>query len=129
MVTEVFMLVLTVLLLFVLVLAKSMFLMPMNKISYFFGTRDEPPNTNIQVKRVERTIDNHKEGLLLFAPIILIGAVTDGFNSTTALAAQIFFGARVLHALCYMWGIVYMRSLFWVVGILAWLTILVQVAF
>lgn len=127
--TELFMLVLTVLLYFILVAARAIPLLQINEMSYFPGNRDDAPNTNDTVRRIERTIDNHRDGLLFFAPVVLAGAAAGGFNGATALAAQIYFASRLVHAICYIMGITYVRTLVWVIGIVAWLTIVVQVAF
>lgn len=68
------------------------------------GPRDEmPPPTPFQA-RTKRVVDNHREGLTVFAPIVLAAAVAGVSNDWTALGAQLFFYSRVAHAVIYLTG-------------------------
>jgi uncharacterized MAPEG superfamily protein len=49
------------------------------------------------------------ENLLLFAPIVLVAHATGVSNETTVLGAQLFFGARLAHAVIYMAGLPWIR--------------------
>lgn len=81
------------------------------------GNRDDLPEPTGRFARAKRVVDNHREGLILFTPFVLILAVTDGFTAMTALGAQLFFYSRVIHGLTYLVGVPYVRTLAWVVGI------------
>ncbi len=68
--------------------------------------------------RAKRNVDNMRENLWFFAPGILIAAIIGMSNQWTILGAQIFFFARVLHAITYLTGWPYIRPLFWFAGII-----------
>ena len=75
-----------------------------------------PPPTAFQA-RMKRVVDNHREGLILFAPLALIAAQQGVSTSTTVLGAQLFFYSRVAHAVLYIAGVPAVRPLAWAVGI------------
>ena len=83
------------------------------------NSRDNLPEPSTLQLRMKRVVDNHREGLALFAPLALIVAVADMSNPTTVMAAQVFFYARVAHAVLYVFGVPLVRPLAWGVGILA----------
>jgi uncharacterized MAPEG superfamily protein len=76
--------------------------------------------------RMLRVVDNHREGLTMFAPLVLIAAVANLNNSYTALGAQLFFWSRSVHAILYVVGVPMVRPLAWAVGIAG--TVLVLLA-
>lgn len=81
------------------------------------GSRDNlPPPSRLQA-RVGRCVENHREGLTMFAPLVLIAALSHVSNPTTVLGAQLFFVSRVLHAGIYLAGLPKIRPLAWAVGI------------
>ncbi len=53
----------------------------------------------------------------MFAPLVLVAAVAHISNPWTVLGAQLFFYARVVHALLYLIGVPWVRPLAWGVGI------------
>ncbi|MFM8820296.1 MAG: MAPEG family protein [Phenylobacterium sp.] len=77
--------------------------------------------------RALRVVDNHREGLILFAPLILVAATTDALGTTTALGAKLFFYSRVGHAVIYLLGVPKIRPLFWIVGLIGTLMVLAAV--
>lgn len=85
---------------------------------YTLGNRDEareaPTGWNA---RMRRTSANMNENLLLFAVLVLVAHVAGKANATTALGAEIFLAARVAHAVIYVGGIPYVRTLAWAVGV------------
>ena len=74
--------------------------------------------------RMLRVVDNHREGLTMFAPVILIAAVANLNNSYTALGAQLFFWSRLVHAALYITGVPMVRPLAWAVGMVATVMVL-----
>ena len=66
---------------------------------------------------MKRVVDNHREGLTLFAPLVLIAAVTHTTSPTIVLGSQLFFYARVVHAALYVFGVPLVRPLAWAAGI------------
>lgn len=75
------------------------------------------PPTVIQA-RTKRLTDNFRENLWFFAPLVLIAAAADISNQWTVLGAQIFFFARLAHAIWYAAGWPIVRPLFWLAGII-----------
>jgi uncharacterized MAPEG superfamily protein len=67
--------------------------------------------------RTLRCVDNHREGLTIFAPLVLVAALTHVSNGTTVLGAQLFFYSRVAHAVLYFAGVPMIRPLAWAVGL------------
>ena len=81
------------------------------------GARDDLPPPKPFQARTKRVVDNHREGLTLFAPLVLIAAVAHIHSDGTALGAQIFFYARLAHAALYLLGAPLVRPLAWAAGI------------
>ncbi len=77
--------------------------------------------------RALRVVDNHREGLILFAPLILVAAMTGALGATTALGAKLFFYSRLAHAVVYLLGLPMIRPLFWAVGLVGTLMVLAAV--
>ncbi len=69
--------------------------------------------------RLTRNVRNHVEGLVLFAPLVLVAAVSGISNLWTQSAAIAFFISRVLHFFFYAAGITPLRSIVWLVGFLS----------
>jgi uncharacterized MAPEG superfamily protein len=67
--------------------------------------------------RLNRAIKNQIEGIVIFAPILLAVEFANFTNETTALGAQIFVFARVVHAIVYTIGIPWFRTTAWAAGV------------
>lgn len=76
------------------------------------------PPTVIQA-RAKRLTDNFRENLWFFVPLVLIAAVAGVSNPWTVLAVQIFFWARLAHAVWYIAGWPLVRPVFWFVSLVA----------
>lgn len=81
------------------------------------GARDDLPAPKPFQARTKRVVDNHREGLTIFAPLVLIAAVAHISSNWTVLGAQLFFYSRVVHAGLYLLGVPLVRPLAWAVGI------------
>lgn len=79
------------------------------------------------VRRANRTHINLVESLPAFAALVLVAHVTNTANGTTAIAAAVFFWARVAHAVVFWLGIPFLRTIVFAVGVLAQLAIFVQI--
>lgn len=90
------------------------------------NSRDGLPAPTGFHARMLRVVDNHREGLTMFAPLILIAAST-GFTPMTALGAQLFFYSRVVHAVLYVFGVPLVRPLVWAVGLVGTVLVLLAV--
>jgi len=83
------------------------------------NSRDNLPAPNTYLARMKRLVDNFRENLWFFAPLVLIAAVSDISNQWTVLGAQIFFFSRLAHAIWYIGGWPLLRPIFWFAGIIA----------
>lgn len=73
------------------------------------GSRDDLPEKPVFHARVTRLRDNSIENLLMFAPVVLAANVAGVSNDATVLGAQLFFYARVVHAVVYLAGLPLIR--------------------
>lgn len=76
--------------------------------------------------RASRAHHNMLENLVLFAALVLIAVVTNKTNPATLLGAQLFFWGRLAHALIYVAGIRWLRTLAWLVSVIGLILIFVQ---
>lgn len=88
------------------------------------NNRDNLPEPKPFQARMKRVVDNHREGLLMFAPLVLIANMTAVSNDSTVLGAQLFFYARLAHAIIYITGLPMIRPLAWVVGLIGTMMVL-----
>lgn len=93
--------------------------LPQLGLGYLAAARDEGRQTHGMAARAERCLTNSVVAMVLFAPAVLILAVRDGFTANTLLAAQAFLIARILYAPVYWFGIPWLRTAIWMVGLLA----------
>ena len=123
---ELLMLALSVALLFVLIVIQATAGVSAQGMDVMAGHRDvlKPPSP--WQARTKRCVDNHREGLTLFAPLILIAAHLGISTDLTVWGAQLFFYSRLAHAVIYLAGWPKVRPLAWAVGIIG--TVMVFVA-
>lgn len=88
------------------------------------GNRDTVYAVPPWIERVRRTHANLVENLVPFAALVLAAHVSGKADSTTATAATVFFGARVVYTALYVAGIPYVRTMAFGVGTLAQVIIL-----
>jgi uncharacterized MAPEG superfamily protein len=123
---ELTMLALSVALLFVLILIQATAGAQAQGAGVMAGNRDDLKPPSIWQARTKRLVDNHREGLMLFAPLVLIAAHQQVSNEMTVLGAELFFASRVAHAIIYMAGVPWVRAVAWSIGIVG--TILIFLA-
>jgi len=75
------------------------------------------------VVRANRTHINLVESLPSFAALVLVAHVSGAAGGTTAVAAAVFFWARLIHALVFLLGVPYLRTLIFTIGVIAQLVI------
>ena len=124
---EIIMLVYSVALLLVLVLIQATAGVRAQGAMPMAGPRDDLPPPKPFQARTKRVVDNHREGLTMFAPLVLAAALVHVSNYWTVLGAELFFWSRVVHAGLYLAGIPMVRPLAWLVGIAGTLMILLAV--
>jgi uncharacterized MAPEG superfamily protein len=77
--------------------------------------------------RMLRVVDNHREGITMFAPLVLIAAAANIHNGTTVLGAELFFWSRLVHAILYIVGVPMVRPLVWAVGVVGTVMVLLAI--
>ena len=77
--------------------------------------------------RAKRAHMNMVENLVPFAALILTAVVAQKLGPLTALGAQLFFWGRVAHAVSYIAGIPYVRTLGYLVAVIGMVLIFVAI--
>ncbi|MCE9522250.1 MAG: MAPEG family protein [Alphaproteobacteria bacterium] len=88
------------------------------------GARDKLGEPSVWQARTKRCVDNHREGLIMFAPLILAAASMGLSNSMTVWGAQLFFYSRAAHAVIYLAGLPYIRPIPWTIGMIGTVMVL-----
>jgi uncharacterized MAPEG superfamily protein len=100
--------------------------LPQVGIGALAGNREKMPALDGLAGRALRAHYNMLENLPLFAALVLVAAVAGRANATTALGAEIFFFARLVHAVVYLVGIPYLRTLVWLASMIGLAMIFLQ---
>ncbi|KUF12668.1 MAPEG family protein [Pseudoponticoccus marisrubri] len=66
--------------------------------------------------RLVRALDNHFEGLILFAIAVMVITYADKGDGVTAVLSGVYLVARILYVPAYYWGLTPWRSLIWLAG-------------
>ncbi len=118
MTTELWMLLGSTAILFVLIILQAINIDLNFGVKYALSNRSELVTKTLIGGRIDRAIMNLREGLALFTPVVLILAVAEISTGLTKTGAIIFFIARIIHAITYVLGIIGIRSFSWFVGII-----------
>ncbi len=89
------------------------------------GNRDDVPAPEGWMGRAKRAHLNLVENLAPFAALVLIAHVAGKADASTALGAQLFFWARLAHAVVYVAGIAWVRTAAYAVSVAGMAIILV----
>ncbi len=115
---EVQMLFWVLLLLFALLLSQVLTIISTYGLFAGVGNREDFPAVKPGFGgRLDRSVQNLKENLLFFIPLVLLTVILNVSNPMTVLGAQLFAGGRVAHALIYMIGIPWLRTLAFMVAV------------
>lgn len=98
-----------------------------HKLGDLAGSRDGIIDNNPRTMRAKRANQNMIEGLLLFAPLVLIAAQSGRLSETTALGTALFFWGRVAYAPLYWFGVPWLRTVAWTVSLLGILLVFSEV--
>jgi uncharacterized MAPEG superfamily protein len=90
------------------------------------GYPENPPVLPHWAERAKRAHINMAENLAPFAALVLVAHVTQSANATTALGAAIFFWAKLVHAIVFIAGVPWVRTLAFTVSIIGEFLILSQ---
>jgi len=88
--------------------------------------RDEPIHLTGTAGRLQRAMNNHFEGLILFTIAVVVVTFSDQSTIITQGCAHAYLIARILYVPAYVQGLSPWRSLIWAVGFLATLIMIVS---
>ena len=105
------------------------FAVPANRelgVGYTSSPRDIPPSRQLSIgtARLQRALNNHFEGLILFTLAVVVVPLSGQSTPVTQTAAWVYLGARILYVPAYYLGWRPGRSAIWAVGFFATLTLL-----
>ncbi|MBA4325310.1 MAG: hypothetical protein C0426_09795 [Rhodobacter sp.] len=108
----------------------TLFAVPANQelgVGYTSSPRDRPPSRQISTVtgRLQRAMNNHFEGLILFTLAVVVVTLGDQSTQITQFAAWTYLAARILYIPAYAFGWRPWRSAIWSVGFFATLTMIV----
>jgi len=88
---------------------------------YTSSARDRPPSRQLSEKtaRLQRALNNHFEGLILFTIAALLVTLSNQSTAFTATCAYAYLVARLLYIPAYAFGWRPWRSAIWAVGFFA----------
>lgn len=94
---------------------------------YTSSPRDRPPSRSMSVTtaRMQRAMNNHFEGLILFTLAVVVVTLAQQSTLATQYAAWTYLGARILYVPAYYLGWRPWRSAIWGVGFFATLTMII----
>lgn len=83
------------------------------------GYPENPKPQSLWAQRLKKAHANAVENLVVFATLVLVAQVAGVTAPALGLAALIYFWARVVHAVSYMLGIPWVRTLSFTAGFIA----------
>ena len=91
------------------------------------GNREDMPRFGGWAGRATRAHLNMLESLVLFAILVLVAQAANIHNGNTLLGAALFFWGRVAHAVIYIAGIAWLRTLAWAVSVVGLIMLFIAV--
>jgi uncharacterized MAPEG superfamily protein len=91
-----------------------------------FGNRENVPTPSGMAGRADRAARNMIQGMVMFLALVLAAQIA-GKTAQIALGATVFFWARLVYWPLYLGGIVYLRTLAWIVSIIGLILIIKEV--
>ena len=91
-----------------------------------FGNRENLPTPSGMAGRADRAARNMIQGMVMFVTLVLAAHIA-GKASQAAFGATVFFWARLVYWPLYLAGIVYLRTLAWIVSIIGLILILKEI--
>lgn len=86
---------------------------------YAASPRDTARELTGVAGRLQRALNNHFEGLILFTIAVVVVTLSDQSTAFTANAAWVYLAMRVLYVPAYALGLSPWRSLIWGIGFFA----------
>ena len=90
------------------------------------GYPDDPKPLSAWAAKMKAAHSNAVENLVVFAALVLIANAAGVSNSTTVLACELYFWARLVHLLSYTFAIPWVRTITFVVGFACQIAIVLQ---
>ncbi len=89
--------------------------------------RDTPPPRPMSktTARLQRAMNNHFEGLILFTLAVVVVTAGGQSSAVTQYAAYTYLAARILYVPAYALGLQPWRSVVWGIGLFATITMIV----
>ena len=119
---EIYYLLLFAILIVVTILTQQLSSMLAFGLKPILGSREDLKFTGL-TGRLERAILNSVISMSLFAPSVLVLAISDISTNQTVIASQIFVFARTIYVVSYGFNIILLRSAGWIVSLLCILTL------
>lgn len=93
---------------------------------YTTSPRDRAPSKPMSelTGRLQRTLNNHFEGLILFTLAVVVVTLGNQSSAVTQTAAWVFLASRIVYVPAYALGWKPWRSAIWMVGFAATLTMI-----
>jgi uncharacterized MAPEG superfamily protein len=91
------------------------------------GNRESAPEITGWAGRATRAHRNMLENLVLFAALVLVVSVGGRSNAMTVLGAQVFLWGRLAHAVIYLTGLPWLRTLAWAASMVGLVLMFLQV--
>lgn len=88
-------------------------------VGYVLSSRSEPPAADGFAGRAARTVQNNLESCAMYAPVALAIVVLHKQSALSYWAALIYVVARAVFDLCYWLKVRGVRSVAWLIGIIA----------
>jgi len=112
---------------FVMIMVQAILSDKEHGIKHGAGARDNTVDKTLIVQRAKRANQNMIESLIMFIPLVLVAVMTERTNAMTALGAAMFFWGRLAYAPLYWFGVPWLRSAAWFVGIIGLILIFLQI--
>ena len=92
------------------------------------GPRDAAPEPAKYAARARRSLRNHQENLPIFLALALLAMITDGADMGQAiLGAQMYVAGRLAYMPLYLFGVPWVRSAAYMVGLLGCVLIMLAI--
>lgn len=93
------------------------------------GPRDTPVHLTGTAGRLQRAMNNHFEGLILFTIACAVITFSEQSTVLTNTCAWLYLAARIAYVPAYAFGLAPWRSLFWMIGFAATTVMLITALF
>ena len=97
--------------------AQSVLFRAIYGVHFAVTARDTPPPSNAMVERSERALKNFQETWPVFIVLMLVAQLAVPGDVVVFWGAIVWFAARLAYLPLYLFGVVWVRSLVWLVAL------------